>query len=149
MSVAWCLHACFALMLISQSQYPNLSVNFTEDAGSVRLSGSFSQQMHGDKQWPFTGVTNYGRVCRKGAGKWGLEYGAILIPLGLIKYIVIVIWVLGKDTIETAVSECTQRISFQNTRLSNCFTAPGKQSSFNVFFMQVFENKTSTKNNPK
>ena len=33
-------------MLISQSQYPNLSVNFTEDAGSIRLSGSLTRHWH-------------------------------------------------------------------------------------------------------
>ena len=29
--------------------------------------------MRGDKVCPFSGVTNYRRVSRKGAGKWGLE----------------------------------------------------------------------------
>ena len=33
----------------------------------------FSGQMQGDMECPFSGVTNYGRVCRMGARKQGLE----------------------------------------------------------------------------
>ena len=43
---------------------------FMEGVDSVRrIRGNFSKQMRGDKQCPFSGVTNYGRVLRKGAGK--------------------------------------------------------------------------------
>ena len=42
---------------------------------TARESVDFRGQMHGDKAWPFSGVTSYGRVWRKGAGKRGLESG--------------------------------------------------------------------------
>ena len=42
---------------------------------TARESVDFRGQMHGDKALPFSGVTSYGRVWRKGAGKRGLESG--------------------------------------------------------------------------
>ena len=35
--------------------------------------GDFRRQMYGHNKCPFTGVTSYGKVCRKGAGKRGLK----------------------------------------------------------------------------
>ena len=40
--------------------------------------------MRGDKECPFSGVTNYGRVSRKGAGKWGLECSGGVITMTLV-----------------------------------------------------------------
>ena len=52
-------------MLLPQSYlYPNL----LEGADSV---GAI--QMHGDKECPFSGATDYGRVWRKGAENQGME----------------------------------------------------------------------------
>ena len=52
----------------------NLFANFTEVADSERKY-RFPWTDYGDKAWPFSGVTSYGRVWRKGAGKRGLESG--------------------------------------------------------------------------
>ena len=46
------------------------ALKFMEGVDSVRLTrGDFGKQIRGDKQCPFSGVTNYGQVWRKGAGK--------------------------------------------------------------------------------
>ena len=42
----------------------------------------FGRQMHGDKKQPLNGVTNYGRVWGKGAGKQGLREGHWKARLG-------------------------------------------------------------------
>ena len=34
-------------------------------------------QMRGDKSYSFSGVTSYGRIWRKGAGKQGVEYASV------------------------------------------------------------------------
>ena len=54
-------------MLLPQSQCPNLSESADNVGGPMRR----------DKECPFSGVTNYGRVWRKDAGKRGLECGVM------------------------------------------------------------------------
>ena len=51
-----CLRACLGARLLPQSyQYPNLSES------ADRVGG----QLRGDKEWPFSGVTESGRVWRR------------------------------------------------------------------------------------
>jgi len=53
------------------------SSNFTQGTYSTKgiLGGDFGRQMRGDGKRPFSGVTVYSRVRRKGAGKRGCECG--------------------------------------------------------------------------
>ena len=63
-----CLHYAFDAVLSIFSQTLRRSL-------TARESVDFRGHMHRDKAWPFSGVTSYGRVWRKGAGKRGLESG--------------------------------------------------------------------------
>ena len=64
-----CLRACFGARLLPQSyQYPNLS----EAADRV------SEQLRGDKECPFSGVTKSGRVWRKVPESDALSVGRCL-----------------------------------------------------------------------
>ena len=60
-----CLRACLGARLLPQLyQYPNLSESASSSSSSEsadRVGG----QLRGDKEWPFSGVTESGRVWRR------------------------------------------------------------------------------------
>ena len=61
--------ACLSVMLLPQSyQYPNLS------DGADRFGG----QLRGDKECPFSGLTNSGRVWRKVPESDARNVGSVL-----------------------------------------------------------------------
>ena len=68
------MHLLFICML---QYYVTSTISFTQTFQRYVLTASVDRYVEcGDEEHPFSGVTNYSRLWRKGGGKRGLECGS-------------------------------------------------------------------------
>ena len=85
-------------MLLSLLLYPNI---WGGGGGGGEGANSIGGQLRGDKECPFSGVTNSGKVWRKGTGKRGLECDTVANPyqenvhLSYSFYATVMCWILA------------------------------------------------------